>query len=117
MLIVEDDELNLIYLKEIFVNTGIKTLNAFTGKETLKIIDENLDIDLVLMDIRLPDTNGLILTKIIRKSHPRIKIVAQTAYATSTDMQDCIDAGCHDYISKPINYQKLFSIIGSLLKD
>jgi signal transduction histidine kinase/ActR/RegA family two-component response regulator len=115
ILIVEDDEANSEYLKELLSNTGVTLLNAYTGKETLEIVDANPNIHLILMDIRLPDTNGLLLTKIIRRNNPRIKIIAQTAYATPTDVQECIDAGCHDYIAKPIKQGILFSMIGQCL--
>ena len=112
VLIVEDDEANTEYLKEVLSDTGLRLLNVYNGKQTLQTIEDNSNIDLILMDIQLPDTNGLNLTKIIRKSNPKIKIIAQTAYATSFDMQECIEAGCHDYISKPIKQSNLFSVIG-----
>ena len=68
------------------------------------------------MDIGLPDLSGLELTKIIKRSNPGIIVVAQTAYVSFSDIQDCLDSGCDDYIAKPIDQTKLFSIIDRYLK-
>jgi PAS domain S-box-containing protein len=111
ILIVEDDAPNAEYLKEVLSGKGLQILVAYSGKETFQIIKNNPVIDLILMDIRLPDMNGLDLTRIIKKNNPKVIVIAQTAYVSSSDMQDCLDAGCSDFVAKPINKQKLVSMI------
>jgi len=68
---------------------------------------------MVLMDVRLPDTNGLILTKKMKKINPQIIIIAQTAYASGDDIKACFEAGCNNYISKPIIREKLLQMINN----
>ncbi|HEX3008898.1 MAG TPA: ATP-binding protein, partial [Bacteroidales bacterium] len=111
VLIVEDDDANAEYLKELFADTGLKCLFASTGEQALYLFRNTPAINLVLMDIRLPDTNGLGLTRIIKKERPTVVVIAQTAYASSSDMEECIDAGCSNYIAKPVNSNKLFKLM------
>lgn len=115
LLIVEDDIYNVEYLKELLYETNLTILTAQNGKQTLQIFEATPYIDLVLMDIRLPDVNGLTLTKILKKSNPKLIVIAQTAYASSKDIQDCIDAGCNSYIAKPINQEKLLTLLEQYL--
>jgi len=111
VLIVEDDVANSEYLKEALTETGLNLLFAENGEEALVLFHNNPNINLILMDIRLPDTNGLQLTKIIKNENNYIPVIAQTAYASPVDIKNCLDAGCSDYISKPINYTKLIELI------
>jgi CheY-like chemotaxis protein len=69
------------------------------------------EIDLVLMDIKLPDINGLELTGIIKAINNKVKVIAQTAYALSGDREKAIEAGCSGYITKPIKRQELLNLI------
>jgi CheY-like chemotaxis protein len=116
VLIVEDDPSNAAYLREALAGKGLQILVAYTGEEALRLFRNNPNINLVLMDIRLPDINGLNLTRIIRKNNPNQVVIAQTAYASSSDMQECMEAGCDDYLAKPINYQNLISVMDYYLK-
>jgi CheY-like chemotaxis protein len=115
VLIVEDDLPNNELLNDSLIETKLKLLNAKNGKETLAFIESNLEIDLILMDIRLLDTNGLELTRKIKKIKPEIKIIAQTAYAGSQDINDCRMAGCDDFISKPVKTEQLIQMMGQYL--
>ncbi|MGC8803744.1 MAG: response regulator, partial [Bacteroidales bacterium] len=72
---------------------------------------KNPDIDLVLMDVKLPIVNGLESTRLIKKYKPHIKIIAQTAFAMVGDRNRCLNAGCDEYITKPIDPADLFSKI------
>ena len=99
------------FLEEIIIDTSAKIISAKTGKEALKLFDENPDISVVLMDIQLPDINGYEVTKKIKKKSPNIPVIAQTAYGMSDDKEKALNAGCDDYISKPIDIEKLMSII------
>jgi PAS domain S-box-containing protein len=102
VLIAEDDESS-----EIFVETLVKMftndiLKARTGADAVEICRQNPDIDLVLMDIQMPDMNGYEATRKIRRFNNEIIIIAQTAYAILGDREKAIAAGCNDYITKPI---------------
>ncbi len=63
------------------------------------------------MDVRLPDVNGIKLTRQIKERYPQIPVIAQTAYASQDDIKECMEAGCSEYISKPISGEKLLSLI------
>jgi PAS domain S-box-containing protein len=108
ILLVEDDIYNVEYLKEIFSGTSLKLLHASLGAEAIDM-SENQKIDLILMDIRLPDMEGYEAIRKIKNLKPGIKIIAQTAYAAASDMQNAFDAGCDDYLSKPIDIDLLLS--------
>ena len=112
VLIVEDIKSSYELLKMVLEKKGINTLRAKNGKEAIKNCNENLDIDLVLMDINMPVMNGYEATKQIKKNKPNLPIIAQTAYAIAGDRKKSIDAGCDDYITKPIKKEKLFEMIG-----
>jgi PAS domain S-box-containing protein len=110
ILIVEDEEVNFMYLNEILKNR-VSVLRAINGREAIEIIRNNTGIDIILMDIKLPDINGLELTKIIKSLNSRIKVIAQTGYALSGDRESAIAAGCSGYISKPVNRDELLNLI------
>jgi len=74
-------------------------------------VKNNSDVDLVLMDVKMPVMDGYEATKAIRKFNKDVVIIAQTAYALSGDKEKTKNVGCNDYISKPINENKLFEII------
>jgi PAS domain S-box-containing protein len=110
IMVVEDEEINWLYLNEILKNR-VKVLRAVNGKEAVELVNLNPDIDIILMDIKLPDINGLELTKIIKSMNGNVKVIAQTAYALSGDRESVIAAGCSGYISKPVNRDELLNLI------
>jgi len=110
ILVVEDEEINWLYLNEI-LKKSVKTLHAVNGKQALEYIENHPEIEMVLMDIKLPDINGLELTKIIKTKNSKIKIIAQTAFALSGDREKALDAGCTGYITKPVNKEDLLNLI------
>lgn len=81
------------------------------GAEALKAFENNAPIDLILLDIRLPDISGLEIAKKIREKNAGISIIAQTAHAMGDDRERCIRAGANDYISKPIDANNLLAMI------
>ncbi len=91
--------------------TEINIIYANCGEDALKAFKNTPNIDLILMDIQLPDKDGLQVTKEIRKVNKKIPIIAQTAFAMSEDKNNCIIAGCNDYISKPIILDKLLEMV------
>ena len=110
ILIVEDDQYNLEYLQEILSQTGLNIISVSYGNEAVKIA-LGKKVDLILMDIRLPDFDGYEATRQIKQHKPEIKIIAQTAYASLDEKEKALDAGCSDYISKPMDKNALLSII------
>jgi PAS domain S-box-containing protein len=116
ILIVEDDPFNAELIIELVKETKAKCKLAGDGRNTLDIINSVEGIDLILMDIQLPDINGYELTRRIKKIHPETIIIAQTAYATDDDKSRAFESGCDDYISKPIRQEKLLKLIQKYLK-
>ncbi|MEA3316578.1 MAG: transporter substrate-binding domain-containing protein [Bacteroidota bacterium] len=114
ILIVEDEDSNYKFL-QLLLENKFKILRAKTGKKALNIFNTNKDISLILMDIKLPEINGLEVTKLIRKKNQSIPIIAQTAYAMENNVQDSLDAGCNAYISKPINKNNFFDLLNKYI--
>ncbi|KAF0129025.1 MAG: PAS domain-containing protein [Bacteroidetes bacterium] len=111
ILIAEDEVLNVLYVKRILKNSGYNLLYAQNGEEAVQLVKDNPDINLVLMDIKMPIMDGLEATRIIRKSNEHLPIIAVTAYAANDDRHACIAAGCSDYISKPFTADDLKELI------
>jgi len=114
IVIAEDEQINYLFLKAVLKPTKAKIIWTKTGRETIDICVNN-QVDMVLMDIKMPDLNGLEATIEIRKQKPGLPIVAQTAYAMEEDEDASIKAGCNDYISKPIRPENLLSIMSNHL--
>ncbi len=115
ILIVEDDIFSAEYLAEALGITNVNIIFAKNGNEAIKMVRENPDIDVILMDIQLPDLSGDKATSIIRESNVDIPIIAQTAHAMINDKDNYINAGCTDYISKPISINELFTVISKYI--
>jgi len=111
LLIAEDDEINFILMDKM-LSKEFRLIHAENGEETVGLLRENPDVDLILMDIKMPgEYDGLEATRIIREFNMGIPIIAQTAFAQDLDKKRAIDAGCNDYISKPFNAVQLKSLI------
>jgi CheY-like chemotaxis protein len=93
----------------------VKIVRAYNGKEAIDFIRGGKEVDLILMDVRMPLMDGYEATALIKKVNPEIPIVAQTAYALSGDRETSLDAGCDAYISKPIRKGELLELIGKYL--
>ncbi len=110
ILIVEDDANNAEYLNEVLAGTGLIILQAGTGAAAIE--KSNIqNIDLVLMDVRLPDISGYEALRLIRTKNPNLKIILQTAYATIDEQRKAFSEGCVDYLSKPIKKDILLNMI------
>jgi PAS domain S-box-containing protein len=115
ILIVEDTESNYRLLNILLEKNGAETIWALTGTQGVSICKNSKDIDLVLMDINLPDINGYEATSQIKAFKPNLPVVAQTAYAMAGEKSKSLEFGCDDYISKPIIPEKLFAVISALI--
>jgi CheY-like chemotaxis protein len=111
VLIVEDDEQSALLLNLITRKHFENVLHASTGIQAVDICRSNPDIDLILMDIRMPEMNGYEATRLIRDFNKEVIIIAQTAFALSKDRDKALEAGCNDYITKPLNISVLIELI------
>ena len=115
ILIAEDEEFADKYLTIIVKDISNNIYHARTGKETVELYQKNQDIDLILMDIKMPVMDGYEATEKIRKLNKDVIIIAQTAYAIEGDREKAIKAGCDDYITKPIDKDELIEMIEKLV--
>jgi CheY-like chemotaxis protein len=111
ILVAEDDTHSTSLLKEILEPIAKKVVYAANGKEVLNVYKNNPSTDIILMDIRMPVMDGIKATLEIREKNPDVIIIAQTAYALSGDSEKALEAGCNDYIAKPISKEMLFETI------
>ena len=111
LLIVDDDEVSSELLEIMLEGVFQKIIIAKTGKEAVELCKNSPEVDLVLMDIKMPVMNGNDATREIRKFNKDLVIIAQTAYVLPGDKEKTIEAGCNDYISKPVNKELLLEII------
>ncbi|MCB9024513.1 MAG: PAS domain S-box protein [Lentimicrobiaceae bacterium] len=111
VLIAEDDEVSMNYLSILLKDCGKQILMAETGKEAVELCLRHPDIDLILMDIQMPEMGGYEASRQIREFNKEVIIIAQTAYALSGDREKVMAAGCNDYISKPVKKEVLQSLI------
>ncbi len=119
ILVAEDEEINYFYLEQLFKlepECKLTLIHAKNGKEAFDMCMENKEIDLVLMDIKMPVMNGLEATKKIKVIYPNLPIIALTAYSTEADKELALEYGCDDFISKPVNKDKLFRLMCDLLR-
>lgn len=115
VLIVEDVEINFDLLEEILMPTKSKILWAKNGVAAVGMVQTHPEIDLVLMDVKIPHLDGYHATKKILEQKPDLPIIAQTAYALKGDKQKALDSGCVAYITKPIDRVRLFELLQTYL--
>ena len=111
VLIAEDEDFAYSFLEISLSSIASEIIRATDGKEAILLCKENPDIDLIMMDIKMPKVNGYVATKEIRKFNSKVIIIAQTAYALHGDMHKALKSGCNDYISKPIDRDALIKKI------
>ena len=113
LLIVDDDMRNVFALKSVCGKKGFEIYIAKTGKEALERLDAFPDIEMVLMDIMMPEMDGYEATRQIRsqKRFENLPIIALTAKAMSGDREKCLEAGASDYLPKPIDMDNLMSLL------
>ncbi len=114
ILVVEDVDTNKIFFDAALRRTNAKILWAKDGKEAITIFKEN-EIDLILMDLQLPIMDGYTATREIKKIDPSVPIIAQTAHVMSGEREKCMEAGCDDYLAKPIRLQILIDTLSKYL--
>jgi CheY-like chemotaxis protein len=118
VLIVDDDVRNLFALTTVLERYNITVLSAESGKEAMDILNHTRNIDMVLMDIMMPEMDGYETMKHIRQEpkNKNLTIIAVTAKAMKGDRQKCIESGASDYITKPVNVDQLTALMRVWLK-
>jgi hypothetical protein len=116
VLIVDDDVYSVKLIESILANQGFRFIHANNGFEAIKYFEENPSVSLILMDIKMPGMNGLEATQRIRQINRSIPIIAQTAYALVGDKEKALEAGCTDYIPKPIDSSVLYNLIEKYIR-
>jgi len=115
ILIVDDEKTAHQLYKLMLKPEGYHLFHAENGREAVDVFLSNPDIDLILMDIKMPVMNGYDATREIRKQNNQVIILAQTAYAMSADKKKAFEAGCNDHLAKPIDRQLLLKKINEYL--
>jgi PAS domain S-box-containing protein len=116
-LLVDDNKDVLIYLNRILTDTGVSILTARSGPEAIELIKANADIDVVLLDMQMPEMNGIEATKEIRKIRKNLPIIAQTAFIFEDDKDIILEAGCDACLIKPIRREHLLTVMSSFVKS
>jgi PAS domain S-box-containing protein len=117
ILITEDDTFSLILISNIIKDFSSNVLKANSGNQAVDLCKNNPDLDLILMDIKIPGMDGFEATRQIRHFNKNVIIIAQTAYAQTGDRHKAEEAGCNDYIAKPILKTELISLIKKYFPD
>jgi CheY-like chemotaxis protein len=116
ILVAEDVDINFVLISEILKYTGVNVIRARDGQECVDLYDVNKNlVDLILLDIQMPILNGYETMRIIKKINKNIPIIVQTAYAMNDDIKKSYDAGCDDYITKPMTRDNLLNKINNLM--
>lgn len=113
VLIIDDDNRNIFALRLALKSRGYQSLSCNSAQEGIALLDTNRDIEIVLMDMMMPDMDGYEAIQVIKSSqiYGDIPVIAVTAQAMQGDREKCIEAGAREYVPKPINLDRLISII------
>jgi CheY-like chemotaxis protein len=118
VLIVDDDVRNIFALTSVLERYNMHILSAETGRDAIQILQDTPDIDAVLMDIMMPEFDGLDTTRAIREipDFKELPIIAVTAKAMKGDREKCIEAGAWDYLSKPVNPEQMLAVLRAWIR-
>ena len=107
ILVVEDDDVNFKFVETILLENQAQVLRANNGLQAVELCQSINKIDLILMDIKMPEMDGFEATRKIRSLNKQIPIIAQTAFALQEDREKCLEAGCDEHVTKPIDIKDL----------
>ncbi len=111
VLIVEDDEMSAAFLIEMLEGTGASLIHVDNASDAIFKVHDNKFIDIVLMDIQLPDMNGWQATRIIKKVKKKLPVIIQSAFALESHIKKSNEAGCDYFIPKPIDIDRLYEVM------
>ncbi len=115
ILVVDDEEINFLYLESLLKPLGAEIRYAANGQDAISFLAEGLNVDLVLMDIRMPGLDGYQVTRRIKELYPRLPVIAQTAYIMRQELNRVIEGGFDDYIEKPIAKDQLLRVVSRFI--
>jgi len=115
ILIVEDVESNYLYLNAVLTKLDAHIEWVKNGLEAVSFAKEHPETDIILMDLQMPEMNGYDASREIKKIYPKMIIIAQTAFAMSDDRSKALEAGCDDYLAKPIRSKDLLDTVNKYL--
>ncbi|MGC9374044.1 MAG: ATP-binding protein [Bacteroidales bacterium] len=115
ILIAEDEPNNYFYIEEVLKRTKAKLIRATNGKEAVRLFKKHQNIDLIIMDIKMPEMDGFEATKQIKALNKNIPIISQSAYAMPVEIEKGYLLGINEYITKPVNPKKLLSVLNKYL--
>lgn len=111
ILIAEDEAVSRFLFEKALKKTRANLFFVKNGVEAVEMVKENMEIDAVIMDIRLPLMDGLEATSKIKKLFPEMPVIIQSAYAMQSTREEAIESGCNDFITKPIKVETLLTIL------
>jgi two-component system sensor histidine kinase EvgS len=117
ILIAEDDNISFIYLSTLLSKLGHEIIHAENGKRAIEICKAQNDIDIILMDIKMPEIDGLEATMEIRKFNTKVYIIAQSAYVFEDDFINSKKVGCNEFLTKPIDKNEVIDMIDNFIKN
>jgi CheY-like chemotaxis protein len=115
ILVAEDEALNWLFIKEMLRKTGAEILRAKDGQEAVDQARQNKP-DIILMDLKMPELNGIEATRKIRSFDANVPIIAQTAYVMAEEKEESMQVGCNHFVTKPLDRTVIMEIIDSYLK-
>ena len=114
-MVVEDDSANYLFIESFLKRTQAEITWAKDGVHAVDLFKESNNYDLILMDIRMPRLNGIEATRKIRELDDQIPILALTAYAFTNDREKALQAGCNEYLSKPVKIEDLIKALNKYM--
>jgi PAS domain S-box-containing protein len=111
ILVVEDEIYNFLFVEQVLQNRGIRVLHAENGLVAIELVEKTPNIGMILMDIRMPGIDGYEATRRIKEINPDLPVIALTALALSGDREKAMEAGCDDYLKKPVLSDELLMIV------
>lgn len=116
IIVAEDDEINFRYLSKLLTKIeNIEVIRVKNGKDAVSLTFKTQNVAMVLMDIKMPQMDGLTATKIIKETKPEIPVIAVTAFAMEQDKTAALESGCDEYISKPFHEETMLYMIKKYL--
>ncbi|MEZ5072839.1 MAG: response regulator [Bacteroidales bacterium] len=117
ILVVEDNEMAFALISAMLKQVRAGITRARNGQEAIDVCCSDTPVDLVLMDLQLPQVDGYAATREIKRCHPGLPVIATTANAFDEDREACLQAGCDAYFSKPLHFMKLFETMSACFRN
>ncbi|MCP4310682.1 MAG: response regulator [Bacteroidetes bacterium] len=116
VLVAEDTMISFRLFSAVLSQVNATVYHAPNGRKAIEMCSGDLHFDLVVMDLQMPEVNGLEATRAIKKMRPFLPIIAATANTFDDEEAECLAAGCAAYITKPLEFNKLFELMQSLFE-